>query len=115
VNRGRLADLDEYASSIARAWSRETASTYTQADPARGQCSVTALAVHHLLGGDILKTPTPAGMHLYNRLAGRRVDLTAEQFTTPPFYADLPSDPEEAMADTSPAQLAALLLTVRKP
>lgn len=114
MSRGRPADLRTLASAIAQAWSRETASTYTEADPARGQCSVTALAVHQLLGGEILKTPTPDGMHFYNGLDGRRVDLTAAQFRTPPSYADLPSGPEEAMTDTSPAQLAALIQRIER-
>ena len=112
---GRPADLEPFAAAIARAWSLETASTYTEADPARGQCSVTALAVHELFGGEILKTPTPGGMHFYNRLNGQRVDLTAAQFSAPPSYADLPSGPEEAIADTSPARLAALLRRLMQP
>jgi hypothetical protein len=37
------------------------------------------------------------------------LDLTSAQFDSPPDYEDLPSDAEEAMADTSPAQLEALL------
>ncbi|SMO57594.1 YunG family protein [Melghirimyces algeriensis] len=32
-------------------------------NPACGQCDVTALVVQDVLGGNILKTPLPAGWH----------------------------------------------------
>ena len=91
------------------AWSAQTSSKWSQANPARGQCSVTALAVHRLCGGEILKTDTPEGPHFYNRIDGVRRDFTASQFERPIHYQDLPSDEREALADSSPAQLAALL------
>lgn len=55
-------------------------------NPARGQCGVTALLVHDLLGGelifgDVLVGRVRVGGHYWNRLpGGREVDLTAEQF-----------------------------------
>ena len=106
---GAPADAEALRRRLERAWSDRTSSLWTPDDPARGQCSVTALAVQHLCGGEILKTPTPAGPHFYNRIGGERHDFTAAQFSRPPAYEDLPSDAGEAMADTSPAQLAALL------
>ena len=101
--------LDELSEKLSRAWSVRTASTWSAANPARGQCSVTALAVQRLFGGEILKTPTAAGPHFYNRIAGVRRDFTAAQFEAPVVYLDLPSTKEEALADTSPEQLDVLL------
>lgn len=90
------------------AWSIDTSTRWTKDVPARGQCGVTALVVNDLFGGDILKTPTPQGLHFYNRIAGQRVDLTAGQFDGPVSYEDFPASRDEAMADTSPAQYRAL-------
>ena len=41
---------------LTRAWSVETSSKWRRDNPACGQCSVTALVVQDLLGGEILKT-----------------------------------------------------------
>lgn len=90
------------------AWSIETSTRWTKDVPARGQCGVTALVVNDLFGGDILTTRTPAGLHFYNRIDDRRVDLTAGQFAEPVSYDDRPASREEAMADTSPEQYEAL-------
>ena len=107
MSRGSgLGDLPER---LARAWSAETSSLWSPDNRARGQCSVTALAVQQLCGGDILKSETAGGMHFYNRIDGARCDFTASQFDGPIVYADLPSDAAEAMAETSPAQLSAML------
>ena len=108
-SRGSKSVLDDLAERLAHAWSAETSSLWSADNPARGQCSVTAIAVQRLCGGDILKTEASVGTHFYNRIHGERRDFTASQFDAPIAYADLPSDAAEAMADTSPAQLAALL------
>ena len=102
-------DIDDLPERLALAWSAESSSLWSADMPARGQCSVTAIVVQRLHGGEILRTPTPAGPHFYNRIGGRRLDFTAGQFPEPPEYADLPSDAREALADTSPAQVEALL------
>ena len=102
-------DADEVRKRLRRAWSGETSRLWSRDNPARGQCSVTALAVQQLHGGDILKTAAPGGAHFYNRIGGARYDFTAAQFDELPAYEDVPSDSDEAMADTSPAQLEALL------
>lgn len=108
------ADPDRLKARLERAWSRETSSLWTAETPARGQCGVTALAVQQLCGGEILMTPTAAGPHFYNRIAGQRRDFTAAQFDTLPDYEDRASDAAAAMADTSPAQLEALLRTLER-
>lgn len=90
------------------AWSPESSSLWTEDNPARGQCGVTALVVQDRFGGEIRKTPTEDGTHFYNYIDGQRYDLTAEQFEERPAYLDLPSDREEAFGDTNAEQYAAL-------
>jgi hypothetical protein len=94
---------------LSRAWSRETSSTWTEGNPANGQCSVTALVVQDLLGGEILKTRVNGAWHFYNSIGGRRWDLTVSQFDTPIGYDDVPSSRQEALADTSRQKYAALV------
>lgn len=100
---GEMTPVELYEK-LKQAWSLETSSAWQPDNPARGQCSVTAIAVHDILGGDILKTRTPGGTHFYNRVNGVKWDLTISQFDRPIPFEDLPSDRAEAMADTSPAQ-----------
>jgi 8-oxo-dGTP pyrophosphatase MutT (NUDIX family) len=69
-------------------WSAATSADpdgWTPANPAWGQCAVTALLVQDLLGGRLLRTVAqlPDGRrisHYLNRVRGQRVDLTASQF-----------------------------------
>lgn len=96
------------------AWSLSTSSKWTAANPARGQCSVTAIAAQNLLGGAILRTQTSDGTHFYNRIDGVRYDFTASQFERPIAYDDAPATRDEALADTSPAQYAALKTALAK-
>lgn len=96
------------AERLRAAWSKRTASVWRAENPALGQCSVTALVVRERLGGELLKTRVGGAWHFYNRVDGRRVDLTAGQFAEAIAYEDLPATPEEALADTSEAQVAAL-------
>ncbi|MER7751004.1 hypothetical protein [Kitasatospora sp. NPDC097643] len=55
-------------------------------NPARGQCGVTALVVHDLLGGELMMGEVHVGgvrtdLHWWNRFAtGIEIDLTREQF-----------------------------------
>jgi hypothetical protein len=78
---------------IRASWSVETCDPvdvpdWSAANPARGQCGVTALVMHDLLGGDLLEAEvlypdgSRQGYHYWNRLPGGvDVDLTAEQFS----------------------------------
>jgi hypothetical protein len=97
---------------LRRAWSAATSGRWREDAPALGQCSVTALLLHDRFGAEILSTPTLWGPHFYNRIGGERVDLTAEQFAAlgaaVPAYLDRPAGREDAMADTTPGQYAAL-------
>ena len=99
---------DVFFDKVKAAWSIESASTWTPQNPAKGQCSVTALVAQDVLGGILLKTLTPEGMHFYNLIDGVRWDFTISQFDRPIPFGDLPTSRDEAMADTNPAQYEAL-------
>ena len=79
----KVFDEERVRGALTHAWSRETAVQWTAENPASGQCNVTAAVVHDLFGGELLRTPLPGVMHYYNRIDGRRVDLTDSQFTAP--------------------------------
>jgi len=101
-------DPEEVQNTLRKSWSLASASRWTIANPAAGQCNVTALLVHELFGGDLLKTSLPAGDHYYNRIEGRRYDFTASQFGQPIHYMDLPATRADAGQGATNAQLAAL-------
>ena len=101
-------DPDAVQTALFKAWSLSTASQWTADNPAAGQCNVTALLIHELFGGDLLKTPLPAGDHFYNRIEGRRYDFTAAQFDQPIAYMDLLTSRTEAEQGATSDQLAEL-------
>ena len=81
--------LAELERAIRGAWSLDTADEddgWTPANPSRGQCDITTLVVHDLLGGDVLAADVlldgrRVEAHMWNRLpSGLEVDLTREQF-----------------------------------
>jgi hypothetical protein len=97
-------------SAIRASWSVETCDPtdipfWTPDEPSRGQCAVTALVVHDLLGGELLEAEVDhadgshQGFHYWNRFAGVDVDLTRRQFAQgevvlePHLIARLPSVP----------------------
>jgi hypothetical protein len=96
------------AAALLASWSSKTSEQWLATNPARGQCNVTALLIHELFGGQILKTPLSEGDHFYNRIDGERADLTDVQFETPVNYLDIESDRIEALAGTSAPKYAAL-------
>ena len=89
-------------------WSLASSSKWTQENPAKGQCGVTALVVNDITGGEIRKTKLPEGWHFYNEVDGTRYDLTASQFTKPIEYMNIPSNREEAFTDTNEEQYHSL-------
>lgn len=93
---------------LARSWSRASARQYTPENPALGQCSATALVVQAAYGGELLKTRVGEAWHFYNRIDGVAHDFTAAQFAVPIRYDDVSATHDEALADTSPEQVAAL-------
>lgn len=74
--------------SLRAAWDAGTSSDpelWSPANPAWGQCAVTALVVQDEMGGDIVwaRAELPDGRrisHYFNRVSGRELDLTREQF-----------------------------------
>ncbi|WP_044639809.1 YunG family protein [Risungbinella massiliensis] len=89
---------------LQRVWSIKSSSKWTPQNPAKGQCGVTALVVHDIFGGEIMKTNTVGGWHFYNRINGENYDLTESQFYEPIKYMDVPSNREEAFLDTNQTQ-----------
>jgi hypothetical protein len=67
-------DPDQVARALRKSWSLASARQWTAENPAAGQCNVTALVVHDLFGGELLKTSLPEGDHFYNRIDGCRYD-----------------------------------------
>ncbi len=98
---------------IRHAWSEATCCDgWDAANPCKNQCSVTALAVQHVFGGEIVTTATKGGKHFYNRIGDAYWDLAADQFDEPIPYSNTPSSTAEALADSSPAKLAILLKNI---
>ncbi|MDA9511342.1 hypothetical protein XI09_43160 [Bradyrhizobium sp. CCBAU 11386] len=101
-------DPDDVQRALRKAWSLSTASQWTADNPAAGQCNVTSLLIHELLGGDLLKTPLPAGDHFYNRIGGKRYDFTASQFDQPIAYMDVLTGRVDAELGATDDELAEL-------
>jgi hypothetical protein len=101
-------DPDQVARGLRKSWSPASARQWTTENPAAGQCNVTALLVHELFGGELLKTYLPEGDHFYNRISGQRYDFTESQFARPITYSDLPTTRSEAERGATTAELAAL-------
>jgi len=101
-------DPEQIARALSKSWSRDTASQWTEENPAAGQCNATALLVHEFFGGELLKTRLPEGDHFYNRIDGRRYDFTQSQFKQPIAYGDLSASRTEAERGATSVELAAL-------
>ena len=101
-------EKNRVAAALLDSWSLKTSGQWLASNPARGQCNVTALLVNEFFGGEILKTPLPEGDHFYNRIDGKRIDLTDSQFEAPVNYRDIASDRSEALAGTSVSKYEAL-------
>lgn len=83
--------LTDIERAVRDSWSAETCTPayrlhWTPDNPARDQCGVTALVLHDLLGGDLIRGEVRVDgertdYHWWNRLGmGIEVDLTREQF-----------------------------------
>ncbi len=110
-------DYDEarIRQALPRAWSSKTAVQWTAANPASGQCNVTAAVIYDLFGGEILRTRLPDVWHYYNRIDGTRVDFTDSQFhalgalfEAPQAYDDEPTSREAAMTGIPDREYQAL-------
>ena len=78
--------LEELFAVLEQCWDQETAypscqEEWVPEDPSFGQCAITAMLVHDMFGGTIHKIRGDGGgTHYFNRLNGKYVDLTREQF-----------------------------------
>jgi hypothetical protein len=81
-----LAELEQ---AIRSSWSVDTSDDpdeWSPENPSRGQCDITSLVVHDLVGGDVLAAGVflngeRVESHMWNRLSsGVEIDLTRDQF-----------------------------------
>lgn len=108
------AEEREMREMLRAAWSTKTGGKWQPDNPACGQCSVTALVVQDLIGGEIQKTSVEGQWHFYNRIDEQRLDLTDTQFSHPLDYQDLPSNRQEALEDTSVEKYRILLTSMKR-
>lgn len=96
-------DENRVRDALEGAWSLETAAQWSAQNPANGQCNVTAAVIHDIFGGEVLRTRCSTVWHYYNRLDGRRVDLTDSQFTRPGARFATPEPYDDAVSDRDAA------------
>ena len=117
----RATTLEETQVAIRAAWGRDTSDDpdeWSELNPARGQCAVTALLVRELLGGEILvanvlRDGRRVERHAWNRLpSGLTLDLTREQFVNGERFGE-PSPEEPLLTHRNPERLATLRTRVR--
>jgi hypothetical protein len=99
-----MLDADRILETLRRSWSRQTSTKWTAANPALGQCSVTALVLQDSFGGRLLKTRIEGGWHFYNEIGGEVFDFTSSQFADAPSYQNESATREDALRDTSAQQ-----------
>lgn len=104
--------IEELVEAFLNSWSRKSSSKWSIENPAKGQCGVTALVVHDILGGEIRKTALSDGWHYYNVIHHVRYDFTQSQFEDKIIYNDIHSNREEAFSDTNREQYNYLRATV---
>lgn len=85
---------------LKQCWSAESGSKWSNDNPARSKCGVTALVIQDIFSGDILKTKVDKEWHYYNFIDGERVDFTASQFPGSIYYSDHECKRIEAVMDT---------------
>lgn len=83
----RIDSLDALFRALLGAWCQDTAHPSCQKeydlenDPTYGQCAITAMLVCDMFGGTIHKIHVSGGgTHYFNRIDGRYIDLTSDQF-----------------------------------
>ena len=112
------ATIGEFYLACLDAWNLQTCSErlrpgWSEDNPSVGQCTITAAIVHEFFGGEVLGLPLlEGGMHSFNRLDGKIIDLACEQFGKDAlldFDNSLPVDPDSLLAAPDKAERAALL------
>src|SRR5262249_40968777 len=92
---------------------------WSESNPSRGQCAVTALLIRELLGGDILvsnvmREGRRVDRHAWNRLpSGLTLDLTREQFRAGEVFSE-PHVEEPLFTHRNPERFATLRARVRE-
>ncbi|MCY9215471.1 hypothetical protein [Bacillus haynesii] len=107
-----LGQIEQIMKALYKSWSSDSSSKWSQDNPAKGQCGVTALVVNEVLGGEIRKTKLTEGWNFYNFINGKRYDLTVSQFKEDILYMDIPSNRDEAFSDTNEKQYSYLKQSV---
>ncbi len=81
--------MDRLRQALPMIWDEKTAhrGVWDAACPSTGQCAVTALLVQELFGGDLRQVDVSGEDHYFGSLDGRVIDLTADQFSTPPDHS----------------------------
>jgi GNAT superfamily N-acetyltransferase len=121
ANAVRSLTLSELESVIRESWGRDTSDDpdeWSESNPARGQCAVTALLVRDLVGGEILlanvlRDGERVERHAWNRLSsGLSLDLTRSQFQNGEEFEE-PTPGEPMVADRSRYELLAVRVRER--
>lgn len=96
-----LKTLDDLFWVLCKAWSKNTAypacqAEWIPADPSYGQCAITAMLVHDLIGGTIHRIRVSGGgTHYFNKIDGHYIDLTCGQFDL--YHIPVRYEPNEEM------------------
>ena len=78
--------IDDLFEKLLECYSDETAYPSCQSDyinnsdPTYGQCAVTAMLVYDIFGGTIHRIKVSGGTHYFNKIDGKYIDLTSDQF-----------------------------------
>lgn len=88
---------------LPEAWSSETAVQWTAENPASGQCNVTAAVIFDLFGGEVLRAQLGEVWHYYNRINGKRCDLTDSQFSAPGALFEAPKSYDDEVSSRDAA------------
>jgi len=81
-----IVTLNDLYNVLRESWSKETAypscqKDWSKEDPSYGQCAITAMLVNDMFGGSIHRIRVNGGgTHYFNKINGKYVDLTSEQF-----------------------------------
>lgn len=85
-NEYNIKTLGDLYNILKEAWCKESAypscqKDWIKADATYGQCAVTAMIVNDIFGGTIHKIRVDGGgTHYFNKVQGKYIDLTIEQF-----------------------------------
>ena len=96
-------DEKRIRAALEKAWSLETAKQWSAQNPANGQCNVTSAVIYDLFGGEVLRTRYPTVWHYYNRIKGKRYDLSDSQFVRPGARFAAPDEYQDELTDRDAA------------